>query len=150
MQVILKIGVNGTFIRNLRINFKRPLKPCHRFLSVISIGLGEFPPFWGPQNTLKILYPLGSTFANLLDKAVRDLRVFNLWRKQVERKDTCFNSACKSIMYLIAEVIFSLRGRASLYLEKHRSKASNVLDRNYKNYKHFQQFTQSYITNPFC
>ena len=36
-----------------------------------------------------------------LDKATRNIKVSSLWRDQVERKDKCFNSAYKGIIYQI-------------------------------------------------
>ena len=43
----------------------------------------------------------------------------------------------------------SLRGRFSLHLEN-TDQTNNFSDENHKNYNYIHQFTQSYVTSPFC
>lgn len=51
---------------------------------------------------LEISVPVGEiAFPSLSDKSAGNLRVYSLWREQIEKKDKCFNSAYKSIIYQI-------------------------------------------------
>ena len=44
----------------------------------------------------------GSSLSCLPDKAVQNLRTSDFWMNQVERKDKCFNSTHRDVIYQIA------------------------------------------------
>ena len=61
----------------------------------------NFSLFEVPKILYDFFHLLGSGLHNLPDKAIGNLRVSNLWRDQVKRKDKCFNCAYKGILYQI-------------------------------------------------
>ena len=71
----------------------------HPILPAISTDLGEFLYSQDSQNILRFLHLSGGGLLDSPDKAAGNLRVSNLGRDQVERKDKCFNSSYKGIIY---------------------------------------------------
>ena len=75
------------------------LRACHQNPPVISVDLGEFLTSQNSPNLLIFLNLSGGGHLYSTDKAAWNLRFSNLWRNQVERKDRCFNSDYKGIIY---------------------------------------------------
>ena len=59
---------------------------------------------------------------------MRILTVSKSWGDQVKTNDKSFNSAYKGIIYQIAKVVVSLKGKVSLDLEN-RLKVNNISDK---------------------
>ena len=76
-------------------------RSCHQILPVISIDLGGFLSSRGPTNILRFLHLSGGGLPCSPGKAAGNLRVSSFWRDQVERKDKCFSSNYKGIIYQI-------------------------------------------------
>ena len=93
-------------------------RACHRILPATSIDSSVFLSSQGPHNISRFLHLPGGGLSYPPDKAAGNLRVSNFWREQVERKDKCYNSTYKGIIYQIAiRYNYSLRRKVSLYLE---------------------------------
>ena len=71
-------------------------------LPVIFSDLDEFLSYWSLQNILNVLHFPGSGLPYTPDKAFGNLRGPNFWRDQVDRKDACFGSTYKGILYQIS------------------------------------------------